>query len=174
MTGKQLSVAEFDAIYDTFTTSVWRWETQPFYDEPDEREPFQRWLAEGEDDLSWLRGWLDLVRVATTAGRSIRRVRHVDYSPSDYQRWLSMAVHANVDAGEEIRTLPAEQVSKLRLPTYDFLLVDDRSVAKMQFEKGRFVGAVLHEDTDTVDRHRAWLAAAWQHARPIDGHQRSP
>lgn len=171
---EQLSVAEFDAIYDTFKTSVWRWETQTFYDEPDEREPFERWRAGGQDDLSWLRGWLDLVRSATAAGRSIRRVRRADEALSEYQRWLSIAVHANVDAGEEVRTLPAVWVPKLGLPSYDFLLVDDRGVAKMQFEDGRFIGATLHEDSDTVDRHRAWLAAAWEQASPVDGHQRSP
>ncbi|QUQ68251.1 DUF6879 family protein [Kutzneria sp. CA-103260] len=166
--GRQLSVADFDAIYDTFEVSVWRWESQPVYDEPDEREPFERWRAGGQDDLSWLQGWLDLVRSATAAGREFRRVRRVTDTPSDYQRWLATAVRANIEAGEEVRTLREDQVPKLGLPSYDFLLVDNRSVAKMQFDDGRFLGATLHEDTGTVDRHRAWLAAAWQHASPID------
>jgi hypothetical protein len=173
MPGK-LSVAEFDAIYDTFAASLWRWETQPFYDEPDERAPFELWRATGQDDLSWLRGWLDLVSAAMADGRSIRRVRRVDSPPSSYQQWLATAVHANVDAGEEVRELPGEQVPRLDMPGYDFLLVDDRSVAEMQFEDGRFVGAILHEDSDTVDRHRVWLAAAWEQASPVDSHQRSP
>lgn len=171
---REISVADFDAIYDTFATSVWRWETQSSYEEPDEQGPFAQWLATGQDDLSWLRGWLDLVSSATKAGKSIRRVRRIDLVPNDYQRWLGTAVHANVEAGEDVRALATAEALRLALPEYDFLLVDDHSVAKMQFDCGRFVGAVLLEDADTVERHRAWLAAAWKHASPIDGHQRSP
>jgi hypothetical protein len=160
----EISVAEFDRLIGTVGHSLWRWEAQPAYHEPDEAEPFARWLAGESDDLAWLSGWLDHIRSATRAGRQYQRVRRLAEPLTDYLRWSLSVAPSNVAAGEDIRLLNEHQAATLGLPDYDFVIVDDRAVARMKFGDGGFLGAVLVDDPAAVARHRVWRDLAWHDA----------
>lgn len=168
---QQITVDQFDRLYETFEHTVWRWEAQPSYHEPGEAEPFRRWLAGEPDDMTWLAEWLESVRVACDAGRRFDRVRVVHDPPTDYQRWGFDVAPANIAAGEDIRVLPVAVARDLGMPEYDFCFLDDRVVARMHFGSEGMTGAELIEETGEVERHRAWRDAAWQHAVPFDEHR---
>lgn len=169
-----LSIDQFDKLI-TSARTLWRWEAQPEYNEPDENEPFVRWLAGEPDDLSWLAGWLDHIRAATSEGRRYERVRCLVEPPTTYQTWSLAVAAANIDAGEDIRILSEGQASELGLPKYDFVIVDDQTVARMQFGPNGFTGAELIDNDGAVARHREWRDLAWQHAITVSSYtSRSP
>jgi hypothetical protein len=170
-----ISVDEFDHLIGTVKHSLWRWEAQPAYHEPDEAEPFARWLAGEPDDLAWLSGWLDQVRTASSAGRRYERVRRLTEPPTDYLRWSLSVAPANIAAGEDVRLLTEHRATALGLPTYDYVIVDDRVVARMEFGDTGFVGARLVDDPATVARHRTWRDLAWHDAITLSANSpRSP
>ena len=70
-----LSRAEFERLFDTFTSSAWRLETQGVYDEPEEREPLRRFLADDPDDLVWMADWFVWIREITGTGKRFGWVR---------------------------------------------------------------------------------------------------
>jgi hypothetical protein len=159
-----LTVEEFDRLSTTFEDRFWRWEAQSAYHEPEEAEPLARWQAGEADDLGWMAGWFDLLGEATRAGKRFERVRKLVDPPTDYLRW-EMTIHpANIAAGEDIRLISEHEADALELPAYDFVLVDDRLVAKMCFGERGFVGAEVFTDAPTVDSHRTWRDLAWHHA----------
>lgn len=171
---REITVAECMDLYRTARTSIWRWEQLPAYSVPDEVEPLRRWRAGEPDDLAWLESWLDQVRETVQNGVRFQRVRRLDVPPTEYQRWVATIAPANTAAGEEIRYASGTS-AELGMPDYDYLLIDDTLVAKMVFVDGRMESAILHDDTATVERHRAWRDRVWNHSRPADEiHQRSP
>jgi hypothetical protein len=160
-----LSRSEFEALFDTFTESAWRLETQPAYDEPEEREPLRRWLAGEPDDLAWMADWWTWIRDITQAGKRFGRVRVVYDPPSDYQRYeLGVLTPPAVDAGEDIRVLPVARARELQLPERDFWLFDNARVAVLHFGPDGVAGVELIEDAAAVRpfrdaRDRAWDAS---------------
>lgn len=168
-----LSRADFEALFDTFTRSAWRLETQPAYDEPEEREPLRRWLAGEPDDLAWMADWWAWIRDITRSGKRFGRVRVLYDPPSDYQRFeLGALTSPAVQAGEDIRILPVARARELNLPDQDFWLFDDSRVAVLHFGADGVAGAELIEDATAVRpfrhaRDRAWDASVtyqeWAH-----------
>ena len=156
-------VGEFDELISG-AHSLWRWEAQPAYHEPDEAEPFARWQRGEQDDFVWFQGWLDHLRTATADGRRYERVRRLAEPPTDYQRWSLTVAALNVDAGEDVRLLDASRADELGLPTYDFVIIDDLDVLRMEFGPDGFAGAERIDDQDAIAQHRTWRAAAWEHA----------
>jgi hypothetical protein len=160
-----LSRAEFESLFDTFAESAWRLEVQPAYDEPEEREPLQRWLAGEPDDLAWMADWWAWIREITQAGKQFGRVRVVYDPPSDYQRYeLGVLTPPAVAAGEDIRVLPVVRARELQLPDRDFWLFDHARVAVLHFGPDGVAGAELIEDAVAVRpfrdaRDRAWDAS---------------
>ena len=169
------SVDEFDKLFTSFERRFWRWEAQPAYHEPEEAEPFARWSNGQADDLAWMTGWFDLVRAATADGKRFERVRRLIEPPTDYLAWEMTIQPANIAAGEDIRLIGDRDACSLGLPNYDFVLVDDRLVAKMHFDDRGFRGAELFTDTPTVNAHRAWRDLAWHYAATFSEYaSRSP
>lgn len=165
--GRRLTVEEFDQLYGTVKASVWRWECQPAYHEPDEQEPFSLWERGEPDDLAWLEPWLATLRRAVQTGQRFQRVRMHHDPPTIYQRWGIEIAPTNVAAGEEVRILPEHHARGLDLPGYDFCILDDETVARMHFGAQGMTGAELLTDARAVDRHRSWRDAAWNHAMPV-------
>jgi hypothetical protein len=169
-----LSRPEFEQLFDTFTRSAWRLECQGTYNEPEEREPFRRFLAGEPDDLEWIADWWAWVRSITQAGKRFERVRVVFDPLGDYQRFeLGLLTPPAIEAGEDIRVLTADRARELELPDHDFWLFDDARVALMHFGPDGVTGAELLDDTATVRpfldvRDRAWDASVpyreWNHA----------
>ena len=156
----------FERLFVTFQHTAWRWEAQASYHEPYELEPLGRWRRGEPDDLAWMADWLGDIRAATAAGRLFQRVRLYPEPPTEYLRWQENVTPANVEAGEDIRIVSADQATELGLPDHDFWLFDNTQVVRMHFDASGFVGGEMITDPGTVARHRAWRDIAWTHAVP--------
>lgn len=159
---------DFGTLFETFTSSAWRWEAQTEYHEPHEAEAFRQFLAGHRPDMSFTAGWLSNVRKATDEGRRFQRVRVLSDPLTDYLRFEMSAAPANAAAGEDIRVLSASDVTALGLPGHDFWLFDDELVAIMHFDTDGMVAAELVDDAEAVARHRRWQDLAWSHAAPFE------
>jgi len=157
---------EFGKLFRTFRQSAWRLETQFEYREPKEVPLLQSWLNGEPDDLAWMSGWLDNIRAIRQAGKEFGRVRVISEPLTDYLRWQMTITPSNVEAGEDIRLLPANRARELGLPGHDFWLFDEERVAVMHFGESGFVGAELVTDKATVARHRVWRDTAVANAVP--------
>jgi hypothetical protein len=161
---RTLSVSEFDQLIAAPGRSVWRWEAQGSYREPEEVEPLRRWRQGEYDDLTWLSGWHRQVRDAVAAGRHYQRLRRLTEPWTEYLAWEMTVFPANAEAGEDIRLISAHEAATFGLPDYDFVIVDGDVLARMHFGDEGFVGAELLDDPVTVERHRMWRMQAWHHA----------
>jgi uncharacterized protein DUF6879 len=75
----------------------------------------------------------------------LQRVRVLDRPPSDYRRFvMDLARRRTIPAGEELRVLDRDDAEAMGVRTgSDFWLFDDRIMAAMTFDDGRFVGAEI-------------------------------
>lgn len=159
----------FDDLFHTFTQDAFHLEVQDNYHTSEESGPFHLFLTGQQDDFAWHQPWLDLVRGATDAGRSIRRARVVTVPHGDYTRWgLTVAPH-NISAGEDIRWLPRHLIDPAELTTDDYWLFDDKRVVFTLFEPdGQFVGGAATTDPTIVAHCRGVRDRVWQKAIPQD------
>ena len=104
-------------------------ELRDSYAEPSESEPLRRFLAGDPPPVYDKSDWIDLVRETTGRGVTWTRVRVITVPHSDYQRWLFSVTGENVAAGEDIRYLPRHLAPADVLPSDDWWLFDDRTVA---------------------------------------------
>lgn len=145
-----MTPAQRDELLDRFQRDAFHLELRDNYRADYEDGPVERWLRGEPDDYAWHEPWLRRVRAATSAGRSIRRVRVVTEPLSDYIRWLRSVTHLNQAAGEDIRWLPRHQVPEgIRFPVSgnDFWIFDDELVTVGHFDKeGRVLGSELVTD----------------------------
>src|SRR5260370_7192770 len=74
-------VQDFDGL---FRHRVFRLETLDWYDAPNEREPYARFVAGKPADLAWREPWKRLVRDVRASGRIMQRVHIVTEPVSDY------------------------------------------------------------------------------------------
>ena len=151
--------------FDSFTRSAFRFEVQGIYREPKESGPLRQFLAGKRPDLSYLDAWLAEVAAGVTVGRSYRRVRGLTDPLTDYLRFELSFTQLNVDAGEDVRLLPAVQAG--RLPAEDFWLFDDEKVLAMRFGDRGLTGVDLVTDAVRVARYREIRDIAWQNAVPF-------
>ena len=144
---------DFEEMFHTFERSAFHLEVEDSYHTPDESAPFRKFLNGEPDDFAWHQPWLDLVRVATSSGKRLERVRIVSVPHVDYTRWgLTVAPH-NIEAGEEIRWLPRHLVDASELTADDFWLIDDRRVVFTVFAPGgAFSGGAETVDPVIVER----------------------
>lgn len=161
-----LNRAEFKALLDTWHRSAWRWECQGVYREPSEVQPLRQFLA-GEPDQSWFTGWLTRVRAWTAAGQHMGRVRALTDPLTDYLRFELSITPPAIEAGEDIRFLPAGRAAELALPTDDFWLFDDERVAVLVFGEHGVSGAEVITDPGKVAAYRAWRDTAIAAAIPL-------
>jgi hypothetical protein len=163
-----LDRAEFDALFAGFTSSAFRLETRPAYDQPEEHEPRRRWAAGQPPDDRWAAGYWELLRRVRAEGRRIERVRVLADPPTDYQRWvLDLAERCAIPLGEDARALPAGDAAAAGLGGLpDFWLFDDQAAAVLKFDGDRFAGARLVDDPAELDRLRDARRRAWDAARP--------
>ena len=164
----------FDGVFRTFKRSAFHLEVEDSYRTPDESEPFRKFLSGEPDDYVWHQPWLDLIREATAAGRSVQRVRVVSVPHVDYTRWGLTVASLNIAAGEDIRWLPRNLVDPAELSADDFWLIDGQRVVFTIFTPdGAFSGGAETVDRVIVERcidvrNRAW-AAGIPHAQYVRG-----
>lgn len=155
----------FDALFHSFARTAFHLEVQDSYHTPDEAGPFALFLTGKNDDFTWHQPWLNLVRNATSTGKSITRARIVSVPHVDYTRWGLTVTPHNITAGEDIRWLPRHLIDADALTTDDYWLFDDNLVVFTVFEpSGRFAGGCATKDPKIVAycreaRDRVWAVA---------------
>ncbi|MEV6252491.1 DUF6879 family protein [Nocardia sp. NPDC051911] len=135
------------------------------YAEPNEHEPFRRFLADEPDDYAWFQPWTELIQETTSRGVAVTRVRIVTEPHTDYTRFALAVAALNVRAGEDIRYLPRHHAGEV--PSDDYWLLDDETVVFSAFGgSGGWSGAA------TTDPHiaaycRGLRARFWPLATPF-------
>ncbi|ONI73065.1 hypothetical protein ALI144C_44755 [Actinosynnema sp. ALI-1.44] len=160
-----LSREEFQQLFSREWTTAWRWECQGTYREPQEQEPLQRFLA-GDTDQSWFR-WPGRVREWVTQGRQLGRVRMLTDPLTDYLRFELSITPPALDAGEDIRFMPAARAAELQAPTQDYWMFDDAEVALLEFGDQGVHGAELITDPTIVRKYVNWRDLAMREAVPF-------
>ena len=142
-------VQDFDGL---FRHRVFRLETLDWYDAPNEREPYRRFLAGEPVDPAWREPWKRLVRDVRASGRTMERVHIVSEPVSDYIRFeLLHGYPANVDAGEDVRILGWDKAYALgvNVRNWDYWLFDDDRAAALDYGDD---GSVVR--VEMIDRRR--------------------
>ncbi|WP_017608644.1 DUF6879 family protein [Nocardiopsis xinjiangensis] len=159
-----VSGGDFTDLFRRYRYTAWRLETRTHYGKADEDQPFQEWLSGKDPDMEWFRPWLQMMREELGTGKRMERVRLIDDPPSDYLRWELWGTPYNLGVGEDIRYLPRTHPIVAELPDHDFWVFDSRTVARLEFEDDRFLGATLTEDPGQVLTALQARDAAWHHA----------
>lgn len=138
----------FPDLLRTCKREAFHLEVLDSYAEPNEHEPFRRFLADEPDDYAWFQPWAELVEETTSRGVAVTRVRIITEPHTDYTRFALAVAELNVRAGEDIRYLPRHAAGEV--PPDDYWLLDDETVVFSAFgESGGWSGAV------TTDPHIA-------------------
>ncbi|WP_052848586.1 DUF6879 family protein [Streptomyces avicenniae] len=156
------------AYFDAFTHEAWRFEAQPTYSMPREREHVARFLR-GEDRPEGHNArWHERVRAYGATGRRVGRVRVVRRPLTDYQRYqFEWGIPGNIAAGEDIRVLDVTARDfRLPLTGRDWWLFDGARVAHLNF---RADGTQINREAYEGDPapYRAWQRVALDHAVPF-------
>ena len=158
---------DFDNLFCTFEAAAFHLELKDSYHVPEESGPFTLFLEGKPDDFVWHQPWLNIVREATGAGKSMTRVRVVSVPHTDYVRWGLTVAPLNIGAGEDIRWLPRHRAAGIDFPVGDYWLFDDRRVVFTVFHPdGRFLGGRETADTKVIDQCRRAHEQAWALAIP--------
>ncbi|MGW0821850.1 DUF6879 family protein [Streptomyces sp. NPDC002845] len=152
-------------LFREFKHTAWRLETRRGYASDRNSPKWQRWL-DGEDIATEAaNAWRENVAEQTAMGKRFERVRIVDEPPTQGQEFLLASAPSNVAAGEDIRNLARTRAQELRLPEYDFWLIDSRIVARFAFdEDDTTLGVYVTEDPAEVLAVCQARDAAWHHA----------
>jgi hypothetical protein len=147
--------------------TAFRLELRQRYNEPEENEYLQRFLA-GEPDYSWNDEWAAMMRRRTADGQRMERVRIVSAPHGDYTRFMLDLARVNVEAGEDIRYLPRDKATSLDLPDHDFWLIDSTRLGILRFgDDDVLLGAEVFTDPAVVVRHCYFRDVARHYATPF-------
>lgn len=169
-----VSRTDFEERFETFERSAWRLECQGVYHEPEEAEPLRRFLAGESDDLSWFADWPEWVAGKVAAGRRIGRVRVLTEPITGYLRFeLERLTPPALEAGEDIRVLPAASFDGLGVPSEDFWLFDDEAAGVLRFGDTGVNGVDEVSEPDRVaefvDRRERVMAASVSYREWVTG-----
>ncbi len=155
-------------LFEVTRTSAFHLEVRDTYAEPEESEPFRRFLdgvpePPGGYDKS---DWLELVATLAQRGVTMSRVRVVSVPLSDYQRWLFSVTGSSVAAGEDIRYLPRHLAGEV--PPDDWWLFDGERVAfNVVDSTGKPAGAAVTTDPVIAAYCRGVRERLWNLATPF-------
>lgn len=121
----------FDDLFDNFGRSVFRLESRPEYDIPEEAAGIQRYRSEGSVPAEFNAEWVEFVASACASGRLVQRLRLVSTPPTWYERFELCAGYGPALAeGEDIRVAPRPT----DLQPDDFFCFDGRWLATLSYE----------------------------------------
>lgn len=112
----------FPDLLRTCKREAFHLEVLDSYAEPNEHEPFRRFLADEPDDYAWFQPWTELIQETTSRGVAVTRVRIVTEPHTDYTRFALAVAALNVRAGEDIRYLPGIMPGKSLRMTIGYLM----------------------------------------------------
>jgi hypothetical protein len=159
-----MDAQDFGRLFETFTRSAFRLECLPTYEVPQDVQWLRR-FREGETRPQERdnRPWLQTVRNAKARGARMQRVRLIEQSLTEYQRFqFSWGYPENTAAGEEISILDHRPDGLLLV---DFWLFDDETVVVLEYDDdGRFLRPLIAE---TVEPYRQARDIALKSATPF-------
>lgn len=154
---------EFDALFTGFEHTAYRLETLQQYDVSYEIEPYRAFLAGRSRPRDAAKNaWTAMLASSAAAGKIVQRVHLVREPPTDYLRYeLERSYPPNVEAGEDIRILPASRAPGGDLAVLqilkDYWLFDSHDLWVMQYDRdGKF------EYIEQVTDPRMIVARAYQ------------
>jgi hypothetical protein len=152
-----------------FQHRVFRLEALDWYDAPNEREPYARFLAGQPADLAWREPWKQLVRDVRASGRIMQRVHIVTEPVTDYVRFELLHVYpANVEAGEDVRVLARQAAEGAGVTFPDFWLFDDSLAALLDYDDdGRIQSVRMTDSPLDLERMREERGDALALAVPL-------
>ncbi len=175
---RPLSDTGFADIIRTFASrfqrSAYRLELQAHYVEAGEEDPVPQCLAgTPQHPSAELRDWFTQVAEATTAGKTVQRVRVQHDPPTPYQAWERWLGQWNTTAGEDIRYLTLQRAHTIGLlpaaGTTDYWLFDDQWAILMHFDAaGHRTGNEITDDPEQIEQTRKWRHLAVRHGVPLD------
>jgi hypothetical protein len=141
---------DFDGL---FKRRAFRLETRDYYDAPNEREPYARFLAGEPVDPAWREPWMARVRAIRETGRIMQRVKVVSEPADSYARFsLLHGAPASVEAGEDVRIISRRKAHDEWLAFHDYWLFDDGLAAILVYDdSGRVVRVELNRDATTLE-----------------------
>ncbi|MFE2045949.1 DUF6879 family protein [Streptomyces sp. NPDC059477] len=166
---KLIGLDEFGRLFETFEHSAWHLETRQGYASDREDAGYAEFLASGEAPMDLDSDWCQNILRQTTAGKYVGRVRVVDASPTEGQRFLLSYARCNAATGEDARNVWREDADLAHLPEEDFWLFDSRSVAVLRFdEQDRFHDVEIITEPVEVLRYCQVRNAAVHASVPYD------
>lgn len=114
--------AAFDALFENFRQTAFRYEGMPAYDVTEEVEQIQAWREGRPRPERSVRTdpWLARIAADTAANKKWSRVRAVDWPLPEYLQFEVVGYVESQAAGEEIRLIDRSQ----SVPALDFWLFD--------------------------------------------------
>jgi hypothetical protein len=166
-----ISEQQRDSYFTAYKHEALHLEMRDIYSTDIERSRFQTWLRgeplDPEAEAEWWRPWFEMMKANRDAGKTLRRLRIVSESVTDYIRFEWLDAFNLVKSGEDVRWLPRRRASTLLLPGNDFWLFDGETVAFTHFSgDGQVLDHELTTDPDIVHRCKAAFEAAWELAIP--------
>jgi len=158
---------EFSGLFERFEHTAYRLETLQAYSAPTEAEPLAAFLDGRQPEAHpGKRSWIALVRGARDRGKIMQRVHAVTEPLSSYLRFeIGWSYQLNVEAGEDIRILPAPWPHGL--PHADYWLFDSRDLVQLAYDQnGQMTGAQLIDDPAEIVDACFWRDAALHAAVP--------
>lgn len=163
------------AAFSSFTTSVFRLETLPGYDVPDETADLEAYRAGRAMPERSVRtsSWLANIAATTAAGRDWRRVRLIGKAPTLYESWELDRYVESQACGEQVRIASREQHSELL--GHDYWLFDQATAYAMRYTPaGEFLGADQVIDPQELADLIHLADQMWDAAQPLNSYLVAP
>jgi hypothetical protein len=169
--GEVITPAEIDTGFDDgslFDHSAYRLETLDWYTSPATETRLARFLDGEKVTPAERAGWLAMLRRDRDAGKTMARVHVIGEPLTDYLRYELACYESSVEAGEDIRILPADVAAGQDLPDFDYWLFDDlRAAVQYYGDRGAWLRAELVAEPAFVASCRRWRDAAMSAALPL-------
>jgi hypothetical protein len=168
--GRVMAPAEIDRGFAEgilFDRSAYRLELLDWYTSPATERRLARFLAGEKVTVAERAGWLRMLHAARAAGKTMARVHVIAEPLSDYLRFELACYESSVEAGEDIRILPADLAAELNLPDFDYWLFDDTRAAVQYYDdRGAWLRAEILTEPGFVADCRHWRDQAMSKAIP--------
>ena len=151
-----------------FDRSAYRLELLDWYTTPATERRLARFLAGEKVTAAERAAWLAMLRAVRADGKTMARVHIIAEPLSDYLKYELACYESSVEAGEDIRILPAHLATGLDLPGFDYWLFDDARAAVMYYgERGAWLRTEMVTDPGFVADCRRWRDEALSRAIPF-------
>lgn len=153
-----MDAADFGALFDSFTDTVFRLETLQYYDVSAEDEDFRAWRERAPLPEYSVRtsSWLARIAATTiTAGKQWSRAHLIRHPLTDYLDWEIRGYLEQQAVGEQILLVDLDQHPELSDVGPDFWLFDERTdhpgaVLMRYDEAGRMASRELAVEPATI------------------------